>query len=96
MVLFVQISRSQTVTPELINFTQLANLEKSHPELFNKCAACKEKENDAEWKDLYHDMPIPAGAIIKTQQQDNTRNVNAKAVYRCLNKNFGNNSSIKR
>ena len=77
MVLFVQISRSQTVTPELINFTQLANLEKSHPELFNKCAACKEKENDAGWKDLYHDMPIPPGAIIKTQQQDNIRNANA-------------------
>ncbi len=70
IVLFGQICRSQTVTPELINFTQLANFEKAHPELYGRCATCKEKENDAGWKDL-NNMPIPVGAIIKKQAQDN-------------------------
>ena len=77
VVVFGQISRAQTVTPEQINFTQLANFEKAHPELFGRCANCKEKENDAGWRDLYHDMPIPAGAIIKKQEQDNLKPANA-------------------
>ena len=47
VVVFAKISQAQTVIPELINFTQLANLEKAHPELFVRCATCKEKENDA-------------------------------------------------
>jgi hypothetical protein len=71
-ILFVQVGRSQTITPEALNFTQLANFEKAHPELYKRCATCKEKENDAEWKELYNDMPIPAGAIIKKQLADNS------------------------
>src|SRR6476659_3722496 len=71
--LFGQISLAQIVTPELINFTQLANFEKAHPELYKRCATCHEKENDAGWKDLYKDLPLPEGAIIKKQQQDNIK-----------------------
>jgi len=71
--LFGQISLAQIVTPELINFTQLANFEKAHPELYKRCATCHEKENDAGWKDLYKDLPLPEGAIIKKQRQDNIK-----------------------
>lgn len=67
---FEHICLSQIVKPELINFIQLANFEKAHPELSGRCAACKEKEFDAEWKELVSDLPIPPGAIIKTQSRD--------------------------
>lgn len=73
VLLFAQICFSQNITPEQINFTQLANFEKGHPELFQRCATCKEKENDAGWKTLVSDLPIPAGAVIKTQAQNNSK-----------------------
>ena len=41
--LFGQISLAQIVTPELINFTQLANFEKAHPELYKRCATCHDQ-----------------------------------------------------
>ncbi len=67
--------KAQTVTPEQINFTQLAQFEAAHPEMFGICRSCakREEEFDNEWHDLANDMPVPPGAIIKTQVQDNLR-----------------------
>jgi len=69
------IADAQTVTPELINVQQLAQFEAAHPEMFGICTTCgeKEKERDNGWRDLYAEMPIPPGANIKMQAQDNLR-----------------------
>ena len=62
-------SKSQTVTPVLVNVAQMVKYEEAHPELFRKCATCPRKEVDGGWKNIAEGLPIPVGAIIKTQQQ---------------------------
>jgi hypothetical protein len=64
--------QAQTITPDYINFTQLANYEAAHPEMFAKCPTCGRKENEAE-KHGIADLPTPPGAIIKRAPQDNLR-----------------------
>ena len=64
--------QAQTITPEYINFTQLANYEAAHPELFVKCPTCGRKENEAEQHGIA-DLPTPAGAIIRRAPQENQR-----------------------
>ncbi|MEN9570445.1 MAG: hypothetical protein RL172_1676, partial [Bacteroidota bacterium] len=76
--LFTKITVAQTIEPQLINFTQLANFEKAHPELYTKCPTCKEEENDRGFKDLYRDLPLPANALTKKQAQDNLKNPAAR------------------
>ncbi|MBL0355361.1 MAG: hypothetical protein IPP72_00050 [Chitinophagaceae bacterium] len=69
------ICKAQTVTPEQFNFKQLAQFEADHPEMFGICKTCpkKEEENDNGWRELANDMPLPPGAIITKQVQDNLR-----------------------
>ena len=70
------VTKAQTITPELINFTQLAKYEAAHPEIFGTCSTCPKKENDKGWKNIPENLPIPVGAIIKKQQQENLRPTN--------------------
>jgi hypothetical protein len=64
---FLSASTAQTVTPQYINFTLLAEYEAAHPENFQECRTCPKEESDAGWKDLNPDLVIPRGAIIKKQ-----------------------------
>ena len=54
---------AQTITPEMVNFTQLAEFEIQHPEL----KPVQHGEPDGGWKMLMPDMPFPPGANIKRQ-----------------------------
>ncbi|MEP7107523.1 MAG: T9SS type A sorting domain-containing protein [Ferruginibacter sp.] len=70
----MMVTMAQTVTPVLINMKQLSDFEINHPGLTRDCATCSKKESDGGWKGLI-DMPVPKGATIKKQYQDNLRPV---------------------
>lgn len=65
--------KAQTITPELINMTRLVKYEAEHPGLNHHCSTCPKGEVDGGWKMMIPDLPIPSGANIKKQLQDNLR-----------------------
>ena len=65
---FTLIASSQTVTKDtIINFSELAAYEASHPELIKACPTCPRKESDEEGMNTFSQGPLsfPAGATIK-------------------------------
>lgn len=78
---FVKMAAAQTAKPVTINFIQTAKFERTHPNLFKRCATCQEKEIDNGWRNLSDELPIPKGSLLKKQIQINSNNtVNRPAV----------------
>ena len=66
--IFIQAAKSQIVTRDtIINFSELAAYEASHPELIKPCPTCPRKEADEEDMNTFSLGPLsfPAGANIK-------------------------------
>ena len=63
------VSKSQTITPVLVNIEQMVSYEAAHPEKFRKCATCPQKEVDGGWKNIAENLPMPVGALIKLQEK---------------------------
>ena len=63
-----QLVTAQTATSTYVNWKDMVAFEKAHPELMKPCKTCPSKEADEGWEGLFNpNMPLPPGAIIKTQ-----------------------------
>ena len=71
-----QLVTAQTTTSKIVSWQDMVAYEAAHPELLKTCKTCPNKEADNEWREIVTaNMPVPAGAIIKTQEGKNNSNV---------------------